>query len=425
MANPNAAVNGTGALVLVENGGARAQSHAHWAMILLLFLLCLSPTVSQGQVPTGRTLPGVPDSPFPYATPEESGLSSEPVNGLVATARKWVEDGDVVGAEILLMKDRRIVLHQAVGWRDKEKGLPLERNSIYRIRSMTKPFTATAVFILMEEGRLSLEDPVARYLPSWQNDSSRDITIRQLLSHTGGFVQGGFPRSFWSYGSLRAAVDAVGAAGPQHPPGENYEYSDVGSATLGALVEEISGLPVEKFIQDRILEPLALTDTHTAFSPEIPWASRVNPTYSRSDPGDPWAQYWDPSQPQRFPFFRASGGLYTTILDYARWLTVFMELGVYDEGRLLSEETIREAIQPAASRGYGLHWEIFSSPPEDGELPAFGHGGSDGTLAVAMPSYGVVALVFTQSRGGRVIRQFPMAVWNAVSAGEENAQGEG
>ena len=104
---------------------------------------------------------------------------------------------------------------------------------------MTKPFTAAAVFIFMEEGRLSLDDRVARYLPSWQNDSSRDVTIRQLLSHTGGFVQGG-PRSFWSYESLRAAVDAVGAAGPQHPPGENYEYSDVGSATLGALVEEIS-----------------------------------------------------------------------------------------------------------------------------------------------------------------------------------------
>ena len=152
-------------------------------------------------------------------------------------------------------------------------------------------------------------------------------------------------------------------------------------------------MPVEKFIQDRILEPLALTDTHTAFSPEVLWASRVNSTYSRSDPGDPWVQYWDPSQPQTFPFIRASGGLYTTILDYARWLTVF--------------------------------WETFSSPPEDGELPAFGYGGSDGTLAVAMPSYGVVALVFTQSRGGGVIRQFPMAVWNAVSAGEENAQGEG
>ena len=122
-------------------------------------------------------------------------------------------------------------------------------------------------------------------------------------------------------------------------------------------------MPVEKFIQDRILEPLALTDTHTAFSPEVLWASRVNSTYSRSDPGDPWVQYWDPSQPQTFPFIRASGGLYTTILDYARWLTVLMDRGVYDEGRLLSEETVREAIRPAASGGYGLHWEMESSPP--------------------------------------------------------------
>jgi len=120
----------------------------------------------------------VPDSSFPYTTPEEAGLSPEAVDGLVATIRKWVEEWDVVGAEMFLMKDRRMVLHQTVGWRDKEEGLLLNRNSIYRIRSMTKPFTATAFFILMEEGRLSLEDRVARYLPSWQNDFSRDITIR-------------------------------------------------------------------------------------------------------------------------------------------------------------------------------------------------------------------------------------------------------
>ncbi len=388
---------------------------ARSAVLMGLLALAAGPGAAQDQVPRQRTLPGVPGAPFPYVAPEDVGLSSPRLASLAEGVAAWVREGEIVGAEILILKDRKIVLHEAVGWRDREAGLPLERNSLFRIRSMTKPFTATSVFILMEEGRLSLDDAVSVYLPAWQNDASGVIKIRHLLSHTGGFVQGGFPGPFREYRSLRAAVDAVGEAGPQNPVGDRYEYSDVGSATLGAVVEEVSGVPVERFIEERILHPLGLKDIHTAYSPDAAWASRMNPTYSRVSPDAPWVQYWNPRQPQAFPFFRASGGLYATTLDYARWLTVMMDLGAYAGGRLLAEETVREALQPVASRGYGLHWEIFSPLPEDGGLPAFGHGGSDGTLAMAIPAWDVVALIFTQSRGNRVIRQFPLGVQSAVA----------
>lgn len=391
-------------------------------LVLGLFLFSMAGACAQtGEgIPHTPTLPGLTGVPFPYTTPEEAGIDPEALDGMVEMVRSWVEEGDAVGAEVLLLKDRSIVLHETLGWSDREEGLPLERNSIFRIRSMTKPFTATAAFILMEEGRLTLDQRVSDYLPSWQTEASREITIRQLLSHTAGFVQGGFPRSFPGYGSLREAVDDVGEAGPQNPVGERYEYSDVDSATLGALVEAITGMPVEHFIETRILEPLGLSDTHTAFTPDVPWAPRMNPTYTRQNRGGPWIQYWHPSQEQGFPFFRASGGIYSTALDYARWLALFLDMGEFEGGRLLTEETIREAVRPAASPGYGLHWEIFSALPEDGGLPAFGHGGSDGTLALAFPYDGgdILAMVFTQSRGGGMLRRFIPPVRAVMRRGE-------
>ncbi|MGD2123382.1 MAG: serine hydrolase domain-containing protein [Gemmatimonadota bacterium] len=380
--------------------------------------LCLALTTAfdsanlagQLAIPKTSTLPGIQDTFFPYASPEELGLAADPFRDLSQTVEEWVREEQIVGAEMLLVKDGRIVFHEAIGWSDKAAGVALERNSIYRIRSMTKPFTGTSIFLLKEAGELELDDPVSKYLPSWRNERSGEITIRQLLSHSGGFVQGGFAGPFQEYRGLREAVDAVGEAGPQNTPGDRYEYSDVGSATLGAIVEEISGMPVERFIETRILEPLGFSDTYTGFTPDAPWAGRMNPTYVKANPDAPWFQYWHPSREQQFPFFRASGGLYTTVFDYARWLHLWMNRGTTDAGPFLSEETAVEVLQPAMTPSYGLHWEIFSPLPEDGTLPAFGHGGSDGTLAVAMPELDAVALIFTQSRGNGVLRRFiPLA----------------
>jgi len=389
-----------------------AQRHRRTFLpFLAAFLVAAtSHLAAQTEVPKSPTLPGVDGAPFPYVQAEELSLSRELLTNLSDTVEAWVGNGLVVGAEILLIKDRKVVLHEAMGWSDRGEDVPLERNSIYRIRSMTKPFTGTSIMLLAEEGALQLDDPVSRFLPSWRNPRSGEITIRQLLSHSGGFVQGGFPGPFQLYSDLRAAVDAVGEAGPQNQPGDHYEYSDVGSATLGAIVAEVSGMPVEEFIESRILEVVGLHDTHTAYATDAAWAGRMNPTYNRLSSEADWNQYWHPSQDQQFPFFRASGGLYTTVFDYARWLHLWMDRGVSAEVRLVSDETVTAALQPVATRGYGLHWEIFSPLPEDGTLPAFGHGGSDGTLAVAMPELDATALLFTQSRGNGVLRRFiPLA----------------
>jgi len=386
--------------------------------LTLALLLSSSASVLSGQaeLPRTQTFPGLEGAPFPYVSPEELGLSVEKLGEVTAAAEGWVREDEIVGVEILLVKNGKVVLHEAIGWSDKAAESPLERNSIYRIRSMTKPFTGTSILLLAEAGELKLDDPVSKYLASWRNDRSGEITIRQLLSHSGGFVQGGFPGPFAQYPDLRAAVDAVGEAGPQNPPGERYEYSDVGSATLGAIVAGVSGMPVERFIETRILEPLGFQNTHTGFTTDAPWADRMNPTYVRQSSEAPWFRYWHPSRPQQFPFFRASGGLYTTVFDYCRWLHLWMSRGGSGPVRLVSEETVVEALKPATTRGYGLHWEIFSPMPDDGTLPAFGHGGSDGTLAVAMPELNAAALIFTQSRGNSILRRFVPLVRAALQS---------
>jgi CubicO group peptidase (beta-lactamase class C family) len=199
-------------------------------------------------------------------------------------------------------------------------------------------------------------------------------------------------------------VDLIGEMGPPNPPGESYRYSDHNSATLGAIVAELTGAQVEEFIRARILDPLGLPDTRAYFSPDSSWAPRMNSTYGTASDG-PLERYWDNSMPQQTPWFRASGGLYSSVFDYARWLTVWMDLGAFEGGRLLEESTVREALAPGYSPGYGMHWELFSSPPGGSGLPRFGHSGSDGTLAVAFPEADAMVLYFTQSRGARRVWQ--------------------
>jgi len=240
---------------------------------------CSAPNNARGQ--TG----------FQTASPGEVGLDPRKLQGLVDLAQQFVDEGRVIGAEMLIIKNRRVVLHETVGWSDKEAGAPLARNSIYRLRSMTKPFTGTAALMLIDQGRLKLDSRPSEYFSSWDNERCREITVEQLLTHYSGFVQEGWPIPASSYDNLQQIVDACGEQGPQHRPGEQFIYSDVNSFTLGAIVARISGEPVESFIERNILIPVGLTDTHTAFTTDAPWAPRMNPTYDRDEITGEWSKY--------------------------------------------------------------------------------------------------------------------------------------
>jgi CubicO group peptidase (beta-lactamase class C family) len=344
----------------------------------------------------------LPGAPFPCSTAEDEDLDPFVLETFMSDAAWWVEQGRIAGAELLVIRNGHIVWHRAVGWSDRERGTALERNSIYRIRSMTKPFTGAAILMLMEEGRLDLDDLVSSYLPSFDNERSRDITIREALTHGSGFEQSDFPPGYWESPDLRSAVELIGERGPPYPPGETFRYSDHNSAILGAIVAQVTGAPVEDFIQRRILDPLGLRDTHAYFAPDSSWAARTNATYGTPSNGR-LVRYWDPTMNQQTPWFRASGGLYSTVYDYARWLAVWMDLGAYDGGRLLQEGTVREALEAGYSPSYGMHWQRFAESGDPAELPRFGHTGSDGTIAIAFPERNAMVLYFTQSRGARLV----------------------
>jgi CubicO group peptidase (beta-lactamase class C family) len=368
-------------------------------------------------------------APFTRAAPESAGMSPARLREATEAVRRWIEDGRIVGAVMLVIRNDRVVLFDAAGMADRERQEAMTVGAICRMRSMTKPLIGTAVLMLVEEGRIALKDPVAKYLPSFRGPRSRDITVHQLLTHTSGLTGAIYDTlKGTEYKTLREAVDAVGAKGPEHDPGTKYEYSDPGTSTLGALIAEVSGMPAEKFLEARILGPLGMKDSICHFTTDDPRAPRVAATY-HGGPGK-WEKYWDRTQPQLLPFFRASGGLYASALDYVRFMSMMLKGGEFGGRRLLSRASVTLATSPHAdavftpeerakrSTFYGLHWIAHTDKYTRVEPPLvpgmFSHGGSDGTLAWADPSSGVIGVYLTQSRGNGSGGEFMRLVQAAV-----------
>ncbi|MDX1479488.1 MAG: serine hydrolase [Saprospiraceae bacterium] len=367
------------------------------------FLFAGPPVLAQVITGSSHTLHQTDGFVFPGTEPEAVGLSSETLRTLGNTVTRWSDEGIIMGAEILLIKDGKIVLHTSSGWQDQESHARLMRNGIFRMRSMTKPLIGTAILMLVEEGRMTLDDPVARYLPAFDHHGARTVTVYQLLTHTSGLGDHGsedigLPQRADAYTSLQALVDDIGKIGTTRPAG-TYKYSDSGSATLGALIAQISGMPAEEFIETRILKPLGMNNTYTHFDPDSSWAGRMNSTYRWIEDSCAFERYWHPQMEQRYPYFRASGGVYSTVLDYARFVTMWMNKGIYDGKRFLTETTVEMALRSLANDTYGMHWSVPASPIVNGMPMVFGHGGSDGTMAYAFPAFNTIVLYFTQSRG--------------------------
>ena len=332
--------------------------------------------------------------------------AQESALALATRVRQWVGHQRVIGAELMIVEGGKLVVHEASGWSDREQQRPLQVDSLYRVRSMTKPLVGVAIFMLAEAGELGLDDAVADHLPAWDNERSREITLRQLLGHVGGFEQGAWPRPLRSYATLRAAVDAVGEQGPAHAPGSSYHYSDIDGATLGAIIAERTRMPVERFLSERICEPLGMSSSYFAHRPDAPWAERVNPTYRWIPGGGGFEKYWEPSMAQVVPFFRAAGGLYCSVRDYARFVQLWLGEGQWRGRRLISRASVRAALEPGPFGRYGMFWDL-PTRARAGERPwAFGHVGTDGTAVIVVPERELIALYFTQSRGRSLMYSF-------------------
>lgn len=344
---------------------------------------------------------------FPAAMPESQGLSSQSLGKLLDVVRGFADKGDIVGGELLVIKNRRTVLHETVGLGDRESQSPLKADTIYCIRSMTKPVMGAAVQILIEEGRLSLDDTAAKYLPSFDNDKSRGITVRQLLTHTGGLPLSSIVgTNFQALGSLRDVADISGKNGPTIPPASRFQYSDDGADTLGAIVAAVTGEPLEAFIAKRILDPLGMQDTFPLVRAAGGKLDRFTSAYAGSRGN--WVRFWSPQDKPIFPYFLASQGMYSTAKDYARFLALYLDEGRVGDARVLSKAAVERTLTPAIATGspagfpklatyYGQMMIDYVDASR--KLVAFGHSGSDGTWAWAWPEHDLMVLYFTQSRG--------------------------
>jgi CubicO group peptidase (beta-lactamase class C family) len=329
--------------------------------------------------------------------------------------RGAVQADHIRGAVLYVAQNEKVVLHEAIGFRHFPSRAPMEKDTLFRMASNTKPIVATAIMMLAEEGKLSVDDTVSKYLRSFDNGKSRAITIAQLLSHTSGFRIEPifFPFKPGEEVSLQAAVAKFGAEGPKEKPGE-YSYSNPGFNTLGAVIEVVSGMPLEAFLKSRIYDPLGMTDTLN--HEDAAKLARMATVYRGRRDGDKvtFTQGFTPGDPPDYPIIRASGGMISTAADYAKFLEMFRQGGVFNGKRLLKAETVQAMTAPrvksAENTWYGFGWMVFP----DG---SYFHTGSDGTMAWVDPPRGIIGMVLTQSPGGINPRnEFRQKVVAALSA---------
>jgi len=353
---------------------------------------------------------------FTYASPESQGLSNASITELADIVQSYFEEELIVGAELVVIKNRKIVLHEAFGWNDRENEIPMERNTLFNIRSMTKPITGAAIQILIDEGRLRLDSLAAEYLPGFNNENSNNTTIEQLLTH-----RSGLPLSIITaadeYETLFSMANEVGVRGPDFTPGSKFWYSDAGTEVLGAIVEVETSMSLDTFVTEHILEPLKMNSSlyYHPGTQNDPRRHRIADLYVGGI-GE-WVKVWSSEEPL-YPFAFGSQSLYSTPLDYARFLAMWMDDGQFGGVQLLSSDSVNRTLTPVSKMSslgsdmpypegfynleayYGQMAIVYSNKTNGvSKVEVIGHSGSDGTHAWAWPELDFMILYFTQSRG--------------------------
>lgn len=346
-----------------------------------------------------------------YGEAADVGMSAEVLDGAVGIYREAVERGDLVGAVVLIARHGKVVVHEPIGMRDKERGLPMERGTMFRMASNTKPLVATAVAQLVESGDLAYEDLVREYIPAWDNYRAGFISIAHLLSHSSGLrIPTLFLRPLMEPSAahpdaptLQLEVARFGEIGAAVPPGETYSYNNPGYNTLAALVEMASGQELEAYLDEHVYTPLGMHDSynHRVGHDLEGKLDRMGAVYYRRGEGEEWEPGGTPGGPVAYPFARGSGGMVSTVWDYAIFAQTFLNGGVYDGERILSEGSVEVMTSPKiriSGEGDDASYYGFGFSMSDG---VYGHGGSDGTDAWIDPERGIIGLVFTQTPRGR------------------------
>jgi CubicO group peptidase (beta-lactamase class C family) len=342
-----------------------------------------------------------------------------------ARMRSFVERGMIPGVVTLVARRGRVLSLAACGVQDYETKTPMRADSLFQIASMTKPITAIGVMILMEEGRLSLGDPVSKHLPEFADirvsagggtegtkKPARAITIRDLMTHTSG-MSGSFPAGrndkFYAHDEpLADAVRAYARTPLAFEPGARWGYSNTGIAALGRIVEVTSGQPYEQFMAERIFAPLGMHDTHF-FVPEGK-RGRVASIYQLADGKLKKVDLGIDRMPAKYA--APEGGLYSTAHDLFRLYQMMLDGGTLDGRRILSRLSVEQMTavhtgeMPAGfvpGMGYGLGWNVVARREGTFRLNSigtFGHGGAYKTYGFVDPQQQLIGIILMQRVSG-------------------------
>ena len=390
----------------------------------------------------GSLLPATPVlcAPLPEATPEDVGMSSQRLEQLAATMQRAVDSGDLPGVVVMIARKGKLVYQKSFGMQDKAKNVPMSLDSIFRAYSMTKPVVSVAAMMLWEEGKLSLDEPISKYLPEFKDmkvgvesfdaatgkqtfytvPAKRQITVQDLLRHTSGFTYGTYAINtqvqklykdaglFSQKWTLEAFCKELAKLPLMYEPGTVWEYSH-SSDVLGRVVEVASGQPLDVFLSERIFKPLRMTDT--AF--QVPPEKQGRIAQPQPDPKTGISiELIDVTQPATF--FAGGHGLVTTASDYLRFAQMLSNGGELEGARILGPRTVAYMASdhvlaagiskginwiPGAGYGFGLGFGVRKEPGASdwpGSVGDFFWAGYAGTYFWVDPKEQLVPVLMSQ-----------------------------
>lgn len=395
---------------------------------------------------------------LPAADPEQGNVDSERLRRIDMMLQDGIEREYMNGAVALIARDGKVVYSKAFGWADKEGRKAMDREAIFRIASQTKAITSVAVMMLFEEGKILLDDPISNYIPSFAKPkvldkfvsadnyttrpAKREITIRDLLTHTSGvdyavigsdkmkliYEKAGITPGFGSNNLLLwEVISKLGTMPLVHEPGERFTYG-LNTDILGYLIEVISGKSLNDFFQERIFKPLQMRDTYFYLPKEK--HSRLVPVYTLSKDNKLVKWLEESGMSADYPkeagtYFSGGAGLSSTIDDYAIFLQMLLNGGTYNGKKLLAKRTVElmtsNQIGDINVRDdkFGLGFQITTEKGQSKlglSKGSFAWGGYFGTTYWADPKKRMVCLLFTQQAPlrGYVHDKFRALVYQAL-----------
>lgn len=359
-------------------------------------------------------------SPVPAQNKNVSkfGMDQKRLARIPIQLKPFVKQGAMAGAVTLIARRGKVVSLEAIGYQDLESKKQMRTDTIFDIRSVTKPVTAIGIMILMEEGKLALNEPIEKYLPEFRAtdktlDSRHRITILHLLTHTSGMPLNRPPEiediTIKRDRTLADVVTILSRQEPEFEPGTQFRYYSGGFAILGRIIEVVSGKPFEQFIKERIFAPLSMNDS--SFFVPAEKQNRLASVYRLQDGKlNRWEEIDAYARKARYP--GPEFGMYSTASDLASLCQMMLNGGSFKGKRILSRMSVEAMTQnrtlnlksaitqrPAYQ---GLGWGLSGDPMEDFPLTStgsFGHNGAFGAIIWIDPKKELIR-IFLEHRFG-------------------------